>query len=66
MAKEEVDNLKLYEMLQSDVKVKCPKCNKGIIRPFNPRNLTNFHNIHSFFCDFCDYYIRYDPVIDIE
>ena len=39
----------LLKRIRNGEEVPCPKCKKGIIRPFNPDYKVN----HAFICDFC-------------
>ncbi len=60
MAENEVNDL--VTKLQREDRVVCPKCNKGIVLPYN----TTADKAHYFNCTNCDFFVHLDPIINIE
>ena len=64
--KEENVMANLYEDIICQLKigadVKCPKCEKGIIKPYNAPP----EKAHTFNCTVCDFNVHFDPVVIVE
>lgn len=55
-------NLTLSEEMLNKGEVKCDKCNKGFLKPFNPNYAIN----HSFQCDYCGERLIIEPNIEVQ
>lgn len=64
MAEEYKNTSSDYIDLRKGKEFLCPKCNTGVLKPYN----TTADKAHSFICSNknCDGYIHFDPVIDID
>lgn len=52
----------LKDRVLAGEKVRCPKCNKGVIVPTFPEHKTQ----HDYKCDSCDYKIHFEPNVIVE
>lgn len=57
------ENIRISIALQKGEEVKCPICNKGIIKAINDADPAT---CHGFYCTKCEYKLHWDPQVIIE